>query len=59
MVLVISAFSIVTVLTIVVVVAGLLVGISHIPLGKLDLWSTALAGASLVLCGAAIQWWGL
>ena len=59
MVLVVSAFSIVTVLTILVVVAGLLAGISQVPLGKLDRWSTALAGASLVLCGVAIQWWGL
>ena len=59
MVLVVLVFSLATVLTILGTVAALLIGISSIPWGKVDRWSTALAGMSLVLCGAAIQWLGL
>jgi ABC-type nickel/cobalt efflux system permease component RcnA len=57
--LVASAFSAVTLLTIVGTVGVLMLGISRIPLGKLDRWSTAVAGLSLGLCGVAIRWLGL
>ena len=58
-VLVASTFSVVTILTILGTVGVLTMGISCIPLGKLDRWLTALAGLSLVLCGVAIRWLGL
>ena len=57
--LVASAFSVVTIRTIVGVVLALMLGLSRINFGKLERWSTALAGLSLGLCGAAIQWLGL
>ena len=34
----------------------LLTGIKHLPLRRMDRWSTSLAGLSLVACGGAIQW---
>jgi nickel/cobalt transporter (NicO) family protein len=52
-------FSAVTVATIVGTVWVLQQGVDRIPLGKMDRWSTTLAGVSLVFCGAAIQWLGL
>ncbi len=52
-------FGAATIITIMGTVAVLMAGIKKIPLGKLDRWSTALAGFSLVACGAAIQWLGL
>jgi ABC-type nickel/cobalt efflux system permease component RcnA len=58
-VLVASVFSATTILTILGAVGVLMMGISRVPLGRLDRWSTAVAGLSLVLCGAAIQWLGL
>ena len=58
-VLVAGTFSMVTILTILGMLGVLMLGISRIPVGKLDRWSTALAGMSLVFCGAAIQWLGL
>ena len=58
-VLVAGTFSVVTILTILGMVGVLMLGISRIPMAKLDRWSTALAGMSLVFCGAAIQWLGL
>lgn len=58
-VLVAGVFSAITILTIMVAVGLLLMGVSRIPLGRMDRWSTAVAGLSLVLCGAAIQWLGL
>lgn len=57
--LVIGAFSLATVATIGLAVSALLVGASRLPLAGLDRWSTAIAGASLVLCGAGIQFLGL
>ena len=39
--------------------SALLIGASRLPLAGLDRWSTAIAGASLVLCGAGIQFLGL
>jgi len=58
--LVAGVFSTTTILTILGTVGVLLTGISRIPsTTRLDQWSTALAGLSLVLCGAAILWLGL
>lgn len=54
-----SIFAITTIITIMGTVAILMAGIKSIPLGKLNRWSTALAGISLVACGAAIQFLGL
>ncbi len=52
-------FGVTTIITIMATVAILMAGIQKIPIGKLDRWSTALAGISLVACGAAIQFLGL
>jgi hypothetical protein len=52
-------FGLTTIFTIMGAVALLLTGIQHLPLGKMDRWSTSLAGLSLVACGGAIQWLGL
>ena len=52
-------FSLSTMVAILAMVWVLLPGVSRIPLGKADRWSTAVAGLSLVLCGAAIHWLGL
>ena len=56
--LVVVGFSLATVITILGAVGVLLLGISRVPFGALDRWSTALAGCSLLLCGAAILWLG-
>jgi ABC-type nickel/cobalt efflux system permease component RcnA len=58
-VLVVTGFSVATILTIMGAVGLLLLGISRVPFGTLDRWATPVAGLSLVLCGAAIQWLGL
>ena len=52
-------FGITTIVTIMGTVMILMAGINKIPIGKLDRWSTALAGISLIGCGAAIQFLGL
>ena len=57
--LVVGAFTLSTVATIGLAVALLLIGASRLPVARLNRWSTALAGASLVLCGAGIQFLGL
>lgn len=57
--LVVGAFALSTVATIGLAVSVLLLGASRLRLGGLTRWSTALAGASLVLCGAGIQFLGL
>lgn len=57
--LVTAAFSITTILTVLAAVAILSAGISLVPLGKLERYTHALAGLSLVACGAAIQFIGL
>ena len=57
--LVAGAFSLTTVVTIVATVAVLHRGVSLVPLGRLERWSTAVAGAALVLCGACIQFLGV
>lgn len=58
-VLVAGAFSLVTILTILATVGVLMLGLSRIPVDKVGRWSTAMAGVSLMGCGAAIQWLGL
>lgn len=58
-ILVAGSFCMATILAVVASVFALLVGISRLPLGALDKWSTCIAGLSLVLCGAAIRWLGL
>ncbi|MFP6584560.1 MAG: hypothetical protein VCD00_18655 [Candidatus Hydrogenedentota bacterium] len=57
--LVTAAFSVTTIITILAAVAILLGGISLVPLGKLERYTHALAGLSLVACGGAIQFMGL
>jgi ABC-type nickel/cobalt efflux system permease component RcnA len=54
-VLVAGAFSVTTIVTIMGVVGVLLLGVNRIPLGKLDRYSLAAAGAALVVCGVAIK----
>jgi len=54
-----GVFAIATIATIMLAVALLLAGVSLIPLGALERWTTALAGLALVACGGAIQWLGL
>ena len=58
-VLVAGAFTLSTVGTMVGAVALLLLGLDLVPLGKLERWTHALAGASLVACGLAIVYLGL
>jgi nickel/cobalt transporter (NicO) family protein len=54
-----AAFSITTIITILAAVGILLAGISLVPLGKLERYTHAMAGLSLVICGIAIQFLGL
>ena len=54
-----AAFALTTIVTMLAMSIVLMTGIQRIPLGKADRWSVALAGLSLVLCGAGIQWLGL
>jgi len=54
-----AAFTLSTVVTILAAAMLLLMGIDLVPLGKLERWTHALAGASLVACGAAIRFLGL
>ncbi len=54
-----GAFTLSTVATILVTVGLLLGGLRRLPLGPLERWTHALAGASLVACGAAIRFLGL
>ena len=54
-----GAFTLSTVATVVATVSLLLAGLTRVPLGPLERWTHALAGASLVACGAAIRFLGL
>jgi len=54
-----AAFSVTTILSMMIIVAALLAGINRVPLGRLDRYSMAVAGLSLVLCGGAILFLGL
>ncbi len=53
------AFTLSTVGTIILAVVLLLAGINLVPLGRLERWTHALAGISLVACGGAIMFLGL
>lgn len=53
------AFTVSTVLTIVALVALLQAGMQLLPLRTMERWTHALAGISLVACGAAIRFLGL
>lgn len=54
-----GVFTLSTVATILVTVGLLLAGLERVPLGPLERWTHALAGASLVACGVAIRFLGL
>ncbi len=54
-----GAFTLSTVLTILAAVFLLQMGVNLLPLNVLERWTHALAGASLVACGAAIRFLGL
>jgi sulfite exporter TauE/SafE len=52
-------FAATTILTMCAIVSALSAGISFVRSSGLDRWTHALAGLSLVLCGAAMKWLGL
>lgn len=52
-------FGITTLATMLTIVMGLSFGISKLPLGKIERFSHALAGLTILLCGSAIQFLGL
>lgn len=58
-ILVVCIFGVITILTMLSLVLISILGISHIPLGRLERYSHALAGATLFLCGMAMQFLGL
>jgi ABC-type nickel/cobalt efflux system permease component RcnA len=53
--LVASVFSVATLATMVVAVAVVQAGVGRLPLGRLERYTHALAGAALALCGVALQ----
>ncbi len=57
--LVTAAFSLTTIATMLAAVGLLLAGVSLAPMGKMERFTHALAGLSLVACGGAIQFLGL
>lgn len=57
--LVTAVFGVVTIGTMLAVVGAASAGLSLLPAGKLERYSHALAGLTLVLCGVAIQFLGL
>jgi len=59
MVLVTGAFGAVTILTMLSLVLLSTFGISFLPLGKVERYTHAIAGAAITLCGAAIVFLGL
>ncbi len=56
---ILGAFGLVTVGTMLLLVLAALQGLERLPLGTLDRYLHALAGAVIVLCGTAIAWLGL
>ena len=58
-VLVLTVFGLVTLATMSVVVLSMQAGLSRLPLGSLERYAHALAGATVALCGLAIQYFGL
>ena len=59
LILVTAVFGVATIGTMLIVVAALSLGIKLIPLGRLERYSHALAGATIFLSGMAIQFLGL
>lgn len=59
MVLVAGVFGAVTIATMISIVALSTLGLGRLPLGRLERYSHALAGATIFLCGTAIQFLGL
>lgn len=53
------AFSVTTIATMLAVVVVSSLGVNLLPLGRLERYSHALAGAAIFLCGLAIQFLGL
>lgn len=54
-----ATFGIVTILTMFGIVMISSFGINFVPMGKLERYSHALAGATILLCGIAINFFGL
>ena len=54
-VLVVSVFAVATIATMLITVTLGFLGISHLPVGKLERYSHCIAGLTLVACGLAIQ----
>lgn len=52
-------FGVVTLLTMLAAVAALVLGLNRVRLPRLDRYAHAMAGASIVICGAAINLFGL
>jgi nickel/cobalt transporter (NicO) family protein len=52
-------FGAVTLVTMLTVVLGSSYGLSFLPMGKLDRYTHALAGFAILMCGVAIQFFGL
>jgi len=59
LVLVTAVFSVATIGTMLATVLGADLGLSRLPVKRLERWSHALAGLTLLLCGAAMQFLGL
>ena len=57
-VLVAGIFGVVTIATMLAMVALLSMGFDILPIGKLERYSHALAGATICVCGVAIQFYG-
>ncbi|MFQ5965032.1 MAG: sulfite exporter TauE/SafE family protein [Candidatus Scalinduaceae bacterium] len=59
LVLVISVFSVVTIMTMLIIVILLSLGTNLLPMGQLERYTHALAGATICICGISIQFLGL
>jgi sulfite exporter TauE/SafE len=59
LVLVTAIFGLVTIMTMLSIVLISSLGVSFLPLGKMERYSHAVAGAVICLCGVAIQFLGL
>jgi sulfite exporter TauE/SafE len=59
MILVAGVFGAVTIATMMTIVGLTTMGLSRLPLGRLERYSHTLAGTAILLCGLAIQFLGL
>lgn len=59
MVLVIIAFGLTTIFTMLIIVLSFLFGLNKLPLARFEKWTTALAGFTILFCGVAIKFLGL